>query len=560
MIRIRDHRPTPHRAARGWLASLALGAGVAATADAQRPGTNPPTARELSPLSPWILASTTLEFERYLRVLQVAGQAGHYPVSVRAYAPDEVARFAPVSASHPWRARFRGDSSPSRGIRVLPAEARVVGNSSLPSGFDEGPVWAGRGVTAAARAGVAAAYGPVTVVVAPVAFRAQNAAFTLLPTGTTNSVADPRSPCCMDTPQRFGDGTYGRVDLGSSTLRVAYAGLAVGVSSAAERWGPAVAHALILGGNGGGFPHVFVGTASPRPVGVGRLHARVLTGPLSDSPYAPPGSRPRAAAGGVVVFEPRGVDGLELGVARFFHEWRMRRGFAGKRLLAPFEDIYKRGRAGALKDDTTSAFYAPDNQLASVFARWVFPGAGLELYGEFAKNDHNLTLRETITEPDHNSAYMLGVRRVVALRRSGRLVSVSGELVNARISHLNRVREQTLLYEHIPLVQGHTHRGQLLASSAVPGGGGSSVAVDVYSPRGRWSVTWDRVDVQSPRAEGAAEPLHSVRHTLGGELLLFGTRVDLTAGLAAGVHLNRRPGRDAGNVTASFGVRWHPLR
>ncbi|CAN5320545.1 hypothetical protein BH20GEM2_BH20GEM2_21230 [soil metagenome] len=53
------------------------------------------------------------ELERYLRVLQVAGQAELYPWSIRGFSPAEIDRLAPATSEHPWsyRYRFSADSA-----------------------------------------------------------------------------------------------------------------------------------------------------------------------------------------------------------------------------------------------------------------------------------------------------------------------------------------------------------------------------------------------------------------------------------------------------------------
>jgi hypothetical protein len=199
-----------------------------------------------------------------------------------------------------------------------------VGNSAFPYGGDDGAVWAGRGVTAAVRAGFSAELGPVSLVVAPVVFGAGNAGFDLYRNEQPGPLAygDPTNWFRVDLPQRFGDGAYTRVDPGQSTLRLDTHGVAVGVSTANQVWGPASAFPLLLGNNAPGFPHLFLGTSGPARTPVGSFHGRAVWGRLSQSEFSPmpADSATRVMAGFVAAYAPRGIDGLEVGLARFFHD------------------------------------------------------------------------------------------------------------------------------------------------------------------------------------------------------------------------------------------------
>src|SRR5690606_33231392 len=132
-----------------------------------------------------------------------------------------------------------------------------------------------------------------------------------------------------------------------------------------------------------------------------------------------------------------------------------------------------------------------DNQLATAWARWAFPDAGLEVYGEFARNDHPWDLRDLVVEPDQNAAWMLG--GAWAGGRPDRMWVVRGEPANSRITHICTVRQrQSMFYRHSRARQGHTHRGRILATSAIYGGGGSYLGVDLYERWGRVGGRWRR--------------------------------------------------------------------
>ncbi|HEX8363208.1 MAG TPA: capsule assembly Wzi family protein [Longimicrobium sp.] len=496
------------------------------------------------------------EAEAYLRVLQVGGRGGDYPWSIRGFSPREVSRLAPADSAHAWarRYRFTRDSAGGGGLRLVRPQAQAIANSTMPYGANDGPIWAGRGLTVAAEAGVSLERGPFSLTIAPMVFLAQNAGFELEDNGAGGQLqfADVEGPLLIDLPQRFGDGPYGRVDPGQSTLRVDAGIFAAGASTANQHWGPAADLPLILGNNAGGFPHVFAGSARPVNVGVGRIHGRLVWGRLDQSRYTVNVEPRRFMSGAVAVFTPRGLPTLELGATRFFNTVWPADGLDASNFTKPLEGFLKNSLGGGEVDGGDF-----DNQLASVFFRWYHPRAGVEVYGEYAREDHNADVRDLLLEPDHDSGYTLGARRVWA-RADGSLVSLRGELMNARVTHLVLVRPQVPFYNHFAARQGHTQRGQLLGASSGYAGGGSVVALDRYTRRGRTSLTFTRTlrDYGSPYSPGPGTgPRTEVTQAVGVEALRFMGRFDVTAGVTGAYQLDRRAGGDRFNLNTVLRVR-----
>lgn len=421
----------------------------------------------------------------------------------------------------------------------------AVANTNFPYGFNDGPVWAGRGLTLSGSSGVAGGYSAFSAQLAPLAFIAENAAFQLAP---GSAFADWYHPTTIDLPQRFGGRAYGRIDLGESWLRFDSHLMTAGVSSQTQVWGPAIEEPIILGNNAGGFLHAFVGTGAPVPVGIGQLHGRIIWGVLDQSAYVvddDSSTTQRHFATGVVgSFQFRHPRGLEIGGARFFHTpWNR----------GTLDDVpWTRTFEAFLKDRLPSSAANPngdnaDNQLASVFFRWVFAPTGLELYGEFGREDHNGDLRDLGAEPDHDSAYLLGLQRAWSSKQARSISVFRAEILNSRLSHLS---SETPWYVHGFIRQGHTERGQLLAAPGGYGGGGASFAYDRYTENGRSTIRLDRLllgevlsssnlPVASDADVSYALRIERARFTRSGE-------VAISAGVVR--EFNRYFGRDAWNL------------
>jgi hypothetical protein len=288
---------------------------------------------------------------------------------------------------------------------------------------------------------------------------------------------------------------------------------------------------------------------------IGKIHGRLFWGRLSQSDYSPMRDvQPHRFATGLVgVLVPRGLPGLEIGGGRFFHILWSDNVLSHSNLTRTLSGILK--SSGATARNPTGS--DPDNQLASAFFRWVFPKNGFEVYGEYAREDHNQNMRDLLSEPDQNSGYMLGMQRAWT-RSAGRRV-VRAEVLNTRIPGLTLAREQTQFYVHTPVAQGHTSQGQVLGSIGGFGGGASALGFDNYSSGGRWTVSWSRI----MRAENRSLPLSmpnaqeaDVMHALSFDALRYRGRFAISYELTGVWELNRDFGRDALNLRAASGVRY----
>src|SRR5258706_8411212 len=104
------------------------------------------------------------QFEDYLRVLQIDGLEPLRPWSIRGFSPGTISEFAMADSTGPWALR--------KNFRNASIEAGSVGmgatfNSAYPYGANDGPVWAGRGLTLIASAGIEGHAGPLSFTLSP---------------------------------------------------------------------------------------------------------------------------------------------------------------------------------------------------------------------------------------------------------------------------------------------------------------------------------------------------------------------------------------------------------
>jgi hypothetical protein len=344
---------------------------------------------------------------------------------------------------------------------------------------------------------------------------------------------------------------------------VDYAGLAAGVSTAHDWWGPAQRFPYILGNNAAGFPHVFAGTGTPANLWLAKLHGRMLWGELDQSPYFEAAgqnatlTRPRRFATGLtIVAQPRGLEQLELGFSRFIHAPWPDSGLPGRYISRSFEGIFKESLPKVDNPiPTDERSIDGENQLASVFARFTVPAYGFEAYGELGREDHLWDRRYLVLSGDEQSTLTLGFAKSWRGRDGRRVTRVRGEAINFQQAQIDSRRGSRVVYLHQSgSNQGHTQRGQLLgAGVGVSSAAGAFLGVDCVQPDGRWTLEWSRIVRQDQ--DGPDSNLHATQqaldvvHSLTAERLFFRTGADILGGASFGYNFNRDFERDRANLS-----------
>ena len=500
----------------------------------------------------WQDLTTGTDYELYARALAVRGLLPREDWSTRPFSPSVLAEWstAPI-AVNPWKSRLPRLAGAGDYFTLLRPSIEVTDNSAYAWGFNDGPAWQGRGVSSWATFGAAWRWGPLSMRLEPMAEYAQNSAFRLqVPVDGpgVNPYVDGLDWNGIDLPQRFGNSPYHFVNPGQSYVRLDVRGVGVGLSTENIFWGPGVHNALLFGPNASGFPHIFFGTNRALRTLIGRLNAQVIYGRLEQSAWAPPSpNASRLGAGLIATWQPPSGF-MTLGFARFYHrDWPAH--FSSADYTLPFGSLFsRRGAAG---------IGTADNQLLSLFFSVRAPNAGLELFGEFGKNDRNVDIRDATLEPEHNSAWLLGFLKDIHLDADHTAFwTIRAEVASGRVSAIQQIgRGQSTFYDHFPIAQGHTELGQLLGTPLIQRSGGVDAAVDRWSPRGRFGVSL--FERQMPADFGVGMPANDARSQwdlgIGGTVFLG--RTDLTFQAGHVWDLNRFPGQDVGNSYLRLGTR-----
>jgi hypothetical protein len=132
------------------------------------------------------------------------------------------------------------------------------------------------------------------------------------------------------------------------------------------------------------------------------------------------------------------------------------------------------------------------DQLLSLFARWVFPSDGLEVYAELARTRFQLNLRSLFVEPNNTQAYTLGTQWRGADWHSGTF-RVQAEVTQLEQSATFRDHPVPSWYASSSVIQGYTNRGEVLGAWIGPGASSQFLAVDYLRPSWRLGAFGGRV-------------------------------------------------------------------
>jgi hypothetical protein len=380
---------------------------------------------------------------------------------------------------------------------VFSPEITVGNNSALPYGFNDGPLWQGRGINVQAIIGMAVTVGPVRVIVAPEFLSSANLAYQTVPypqNGPGNRAvwANPFHPAPngIDLPSRFGNQPLRSIDWGQSSVTLRLPAVELGVSTENVWWGPGMQNALVWSSQAAGVPSAFVRTRAPVKTAAGTFDAWYNVGTLKESNFFDrnPNNNLRSMAAIAANWRPPNTTGLEFGLAR------MVIADGGVNLGTLFDAFRSVGQPNSA--DTLSP--GTHDQITSLWTRWAPPGVGFEAWAEWARFEEPTSLRDLLVNPGHSEGYTVGLQW--ARRVGNGTVRFWGEGTYLEPSPSLRTRPEGVTYVSRSVPQGFTELGQMLGAGIGPGASSQWIGGDWLHSRWRVGaylarVRWDNAAV-----------------------------------------------------------------
>jgi hypothetical protein len=401
--------------------------------------------------------------------------------------------------------RIAGESRRVQLAALAPQEL-FVHNTALPFSQNYGALWAGRGLSTRTLVGFKLETPRLRVIFAPELISSENSDWVLrpfpydqhLPAIPTDRAGGGyvlpfyvASDWSIDQPLRFGKGPIHRFDLGQTTAMFSNNRFEFGFSNENEWWGPGIRNAIVLSNNAPGFPHLFIRTARPVSTRFGSLDTRWLVGGLTESNFFDTVStnNVRSLASIAATLQTGWNPNLSFGFARSVYSTATGWGQVPRRW---FDVLSRTADTGnAMPDDPTTKAVRKD-QLFSLFARWVAPADGLEIYTEWARTQLRINLRELLTIPNHTQAYTLGIQWRRPAWRSG-VFRLQTEITQMEQSATFRDLPQESWYMSTRVIQGYTNRGEVIGGSIGPGASSQWLGMDYLKPAWRFGAYLGRI-------------------------------------------------------------------
>jgi hypothetical protein len=304
-------------------------------------------------------------------------------------------------------------------------------------------------------------------------------------------------------------GPYQKTFLGQSYLNFLAGPISFGFSNENVWMGPGQESSLILSNNAPGFGHLHFSTRKPFKSPIGSFEFKFIAGGLdqdstlnaeSFSQKPAPFSRKwRYLSSVTFSYQPKPIPGLFMGFTRAIQ-------FYGENIDTSKSSFFQKYlpavTAFFAKDINTQAGAVDQNdgqdQVASVFMRYLMPRHHFEVYFEYGFNDFKDNTRDFIQDVQHSSAYLVGFKKMVKLPQN-KYISINGELSQMAQSTNYVVRNANNWYISGTIKQGLSHMNQILGSGSGLGNNVQSLSIDWVNKSKRLGFKLQRIQ-NDPRA------------------------------------------------------------
>lgn len=305
----------------------------------------------------------------------------------------------------------------------------------------------------------------------------------------------------IDQPERFGKGAYNQFRPGQSSIRWSNDVVSAGISSENLWWGPGVRNSLLMSNTAPGFLHFTVNTPKAVHTPAGAFEGQIVSGWLENSGFTPPeinrvyagiplyyakNNDWRYFSGITINYQPKWIPGLYLGFGRTLQMYGddIETATDFLPLLLPF----KKFKAYSLEQQKRDQHYA-------LYARWVFPEAKGEVYAEYGRTNHAYTNEGYPGSTDQSRAYVVGLRKLVPVGRTGRdHLQVNLEVTQLQNGADRLSRPGESWYTSSTVRHGYTHQGQIIGAGIGPGSNLQSLDISWVRGMKRIGLQLERLD------------------------------------------------------------------
>ena len=354
-------------------------------------------------------------------------------------------------------------------------------NTAAPYGQNDGALWQGKGYNMSLSAGARLeAYG-VELTVKPQVSFSQNRSFKFFP-GVYGSEYSYFWAGNIDLVQRYGSSAFWTFDWGDTEIRYTWHTLTAGFGFQSPWLGPAWLNPMLGSNNAPTYPKFDIGlrrTEVHLPwLGwyIGDIEGRIWVGRLEESDYFDndPNNNYRQLTGFSAAYSPSFLPGFTIGANKIcINDWQHK----SIKYLNPFYDTNGSQVGDKIDED----------QKMSIFADWIFPQVGFEVYGELGIDDYN---SRGSSNPFHTAIYTAGAKKSLTISKKYNIhAEIIFEWNNFEMSQDFQLQWKYMgYYAHGSVKQGYTQQGQILGAGSGYFGNSQFLGFKVYYPRGNVMV------------------------------------------------------------------------
>lgn len=418
-----------------------------------------------------------------------------YSFSLRPIVNTNITHFGSASIdSIPWSLPILSEKRDWLKLSLLPIQSRYIYNSHHPYGSNDGAMIRARGVQSLLSGGLDGKIGPLSFQFRPEWVIAQNKNYEGFPETYSPNVWRIYYSSILnriDLPEQMGKSSYYSLFPGQTGLFLDAGFNRIGISTENIWLGPGKMNSLVFSSNAAGMLHYKITSKRPVNIKVGHIEYLIMVGnPKStglapirhDSTnldfFSPQRSDKRYLTGMMFAYSPSFVNGLSFGIVRTVQNY-----------ASDLQKNYFSSFTGFFRND---GIYDRADQLASLFARWVFTDAQAELYFELARNDASYNIRDLLLGPEHSRAYVFGFSKLFLY--NNHTYQFSFENTHLERSGMYYFRAEPIYYLNAGLRHGHTHNGEIIGSGIGPGSNFNYISLKKTNNLNSFGVVFEKLD------------------------------------------------------------------
>lgn len=415
------------------------------------------------------------------------------------------------TASHtilPIQAELKGKRNGFSTVQLLDVEMEASNTTGFRQGYNFGNRLPGVGMSTWASAGVYVDDGRISIQFRPEFVTSELDSFQTFP-GERNPDNEiffwrtyfERVLNVIDAPERLGYGPVRKLHPGQSFVKAHVGAFSMGISTEHLWWGPGIRSSLLMTNNAQGFVHGTIGTRRPVKTPVGLFEGQTIIGRLEGSGLEPRSidtdglsrffSRPkeedhRILMGTVLAWQPKWTPGLTLGM--IVTDMAYSRSLTLWHDYLPLFQAHERQPFGVIGNPYRRGLY---DRRSSYYFRYAQPESGVEVYGEYGREEMATSAADFLEIPEHTRAYVIGAQKQLPFY-FGLDVLIHAEMTQTEFTATRSFRPSPSWYTHPVIRHGYTHKGQILGSGVGPGGSSQFLNIAIMNGRQKLGVFVER--------------------------------------------------------------------